>query len=144
MEISNFSIDMYEDVYRLWEITGITLGTSDTEKQVARVLDYNPELFIVGKVEGKIIAVVMGAFDGRRGYVHHLTVDPEFQKKGYGKVIVEELHKRFLEKGVVKVHLFVEIENEGVIEFYKKMGWYIRDDLEMMSYNPDNNYSDKS
>lgn len=143
MEISNFSIDMYQDVYRLWEITGITLGASDTEEQVARVLDYNPELFLVGKVEGKILAVVMGAYDGRRGYVHHLAVDPEFQKKGYGKTMMEELHKRFLKKGVVKVHLFVENENESVIEFYKKMGWYIRDDLEMMSYNPDNKYSDK-
>jgi len=137
MEISSFSLDMYEDVYRLWEIAGLFLGASDTKEQVARVLEYNPELFLVGKVEDNIIAVVMGTFDGRRGYVHHLTVNPEFQKKGYGKEIMEELHKRFLKKGVVKVHLFVEIENKGVIEFYQKMGWYVRDDLKMMSYNPD-------
>ncbi len=143
MEISSFSLDMYEDVYKLWEMAGLFLGASDTEEQVARVLEYNPELFLVGKVGGNIIAVVMGAFDGRRGYVHHLTVDPEFQKKGYGKEIMEELHKRFLKKGVVKVHLFVEIENKGVIEFYQKIGWYVRDDLEMMSYNPDKYYSDK-
>lgn len=137
MEISNFSIDMYKDVHRLWEITGLTLTASDTEEQVARVLDYNPELFIVGKIEGKIIAVVMGAFDGRRGYVHHLAIEPEFQIKGYGKEIMVELHKRFLKKGVVKVHLFVEIDTEGVIDFYKKLGWYIRDDLKMMSYIPE-------
>ena len=143
MDISNFSLDMYEEVYKLWEIVGLFLGASDTKEQVARVLEYNPELFIVGKIEGKIIAVVMGTFDGRRGYVHHLTVDPEHQKKGYGKEIMVELHKRFLKKGVVKVHLFVEIENKGVIEFYKTMDWYVRDDLEMMSYNPDKNYSDK-
>jgi ribosomal protein S18 acetylase RimI-like enzyme len=137
MEISDFSIDVYEDVHRLWEITGITLTASDTKEQVARVLEYNPELFIVGKVEGNIIAVVMGAFDGRRGYVHHLAIDPEFQKKGYGKEIMVELHKRFLIKGVVKVHLFVENDTEGVIEFYKKIGWYVRDDLKMMSYIPE-------
>ena len=137
MEISNFSIDMYQDVYRLWKMTGLTITASDTKKQVARVLEYNPELFIVGKVEGDIIAVVMGAFDGRRGYVHHLAIDPEFQKKGYGKEIMEELHKRFLKKGVVKVHLFVEIDIEGVIEFYQKLGWYVRDDLKMMSYVPE-------
>ena len=134
---------MYEDVYRLWELAGLFLGASDTKEQVARVLEYSPELFLIGKVEGNIIAVVMGAFDGRRGYVHHLTVDPEFHKKGYGKEIMEELHKRFLKKGVVKVHLFVEIENKGVIEFYQKIGWYVRDDLEMMSYNPDIKHSDK-
>ncbi len=143
MEIHNFSIDMYVEVFKLWEMTGLSLGGSDTKEQVAKVLEYNPELFMVGKVKGKIIVVVLGAFDGRRGYVHHLSVDPEFQKKGYGKEMMEELHKRFLTKGVVKAHLFVEIENKGVIEFYKKMGWYVRDDLEMMSYNLDKNYPDK-
>jgi ribosomal protein S18 acetylase RimI-like enzyme len=143
MEISNFAIDMYEEVHKLWKMAGLSLGASDTEEEVARVLDYSPELFIVGKIEGKIIAVVMGAFDGRRGYVHHLTIDPEFQKKGYGQEMMEELHKRFLNKGVVKVHLFVEIENKGVIEFYQKIGWYVRDDLEMMSYNFNKNYPDK-
>ena len=91
---------------------------------------------IVGKIDGVIIAVVMGAFDGRRGYVHHLAVNPAFQKKGYGKKLMLELHKRFSKKEVVKVHLFVEIETEGVIEFYEKIGWHVRDDLIMMSYVP--------
>ncbi|MHA1345279.1 MAG: GNAT family N-acetyltransferase [Candidatus Heimdallarchaeaceae archaeon] len=143
MEISNFTINMYEEVHNLWKIAGLSLGGSDTEIEVARMLEHSPELFIVGKIESKIIAVVMGAFDGRRGYVHHLTVDPEFQKKGYGRELMEELHKRFLNKGVVKAHLFLEIENKGVIEFYQKMGWYVRDDLEMMSYNLNKNYPDK-
>ncbi len=143
MEISNFSIDMYQNVYNLWVMTGLAIGISDTKEHVERVLKQHPELFIVGKVEEKIVAVVMGAFDGRRGYVHHLAVDPEFQKKGFGKEIMEELHKRFLKKGVVKVHLFVDIETKGVIEFYQKLGWYLRDDLKMMSYNPDENITDQ-
>lgn len=143
MEILNFSIDMYQNVYNLWVMTGLAIGISDTKEHVERVLKQHPELFIVGKVEEKIVAVVMGAFDGRRGYVHHLAVDSEFQKKGYGKEIMEELHKRFLKKGVVKVHLFVDIETKGVIEFYQKLGWYLRDDLKMMSYNPDENITDQ-
>ncbi|MFW9852150.1 MAG: GNAT family N-acetyltransferase [Candidatus Thorarchaeota archaeon] len=136
MKFVNFNIDMYERVNELWEICGITLGSSDTRDQVQRVLNYSADLFFVGIKDNKIIAVVIGAFDGRRGYVHHLAVDPKLQKEGYGRLMMEELHKRFKEKKIHKVHLFVEVDNEGVIEFYKKVGWHTRDDLKMMSFVP--------
>ena len=136
MKFVNFNIDMYEQVYELWEICGITLGSSDTRDQVERVLNYSADLFFVGIKDNKIIAVVIGAFDGRRGYVHHLAIDPKLQKEGYGRLMMEELHKRFKEKKIHKVHLFVEVDNEGVIEFYKRVGWHTRDYLKMMSFVP--------
>ena len=91
---------------------------------------------LIGLIDRKVIGVVIGAFDGRRGYVHHLAVSPEFQNKGYGKQLMEELHKRFRNLNVQKVHLFIEKYNADVINFYKKLGWEIRDDLIMMSYVP--------
>ncbi|MCG3222787.1 MAG: GNAT family N-acetyltransferase, partial [Candidatus Heimdallarchaeota archaeon] len=73
MEISQFSIEMYNDVYKLWKDSGLSLGSSDTIDQVERLREMNPDLFLVGIRDDKIIAVVVGAFDGRRGYVHHLA-----------------------------------------------------------------------
>jgi len=137
MEIKQFSIEMYDDVYNLWKDSGLSLGASDTKEQVERLRKMNPDLFLVGIENNKIIAVVVGAFDGRRGYVHHLAVDDAYRMKGYGRKMMEELHKLFSEKKIVKVHLFVEVENQGVLEFYKKIGWHVRDDLKMMSYVPD-------
>jgi ribosomal protein S18 acetylase RimI-like enzyme len=136
MKIEQFTIDMYHEVYQLWEKTGLSLGKSDTKEEIQRALNHCQDLFIVGKTEDKIVAVVMGAFDGRRGYVHHLAVDPDYHRLGYGRKIMIELHNRFTEKNIVKVHLFIEVDNEGVIEFYKKIGWFSRDDLVMMSYIP--------
>ncbi|MHA1200438.1 MAG: GNAT family N-acetyltransferase [Candidatus Heimdallarchaeaceae archaeon] len=139
MQIVQFEMGMYEEVYKIWEETGLSLGASDTEEQIKRSLEFSRDLFLVGKVDGKIIAVVLGAFDGRRGYVHHLAVKRNFQKRGYGKLMMEELHKNFKIKDVKKVHLFIEVDNEGVKEFYLRMGWHIRDDLRMMSYIPQRN-----
>ena len=136
MKIEDFNIEMYEEVFDIWKKTGLTLGSSDTYEQVDRIASLNSGLFLVGIKNNEIRAVVMGAFDGRRGYVHHLAVKPEYQRKGYGRKMMEELHKRFLMKDIKKVHLFIEVDNEGVIEFYKKIGWHVRDDLEMMSYVP--------
>ena len=138
MKIENFQMQHYTEVLELWKKAGIGVGSSDTKEEIAAILERNPELFIIGKEQEKIIAVVIGAFDGRRGYVHHLAVDPKYHKKGYGKSILDELIERFRKMGVHKIHLFIQKQNKDVIDFYSKQGWEIRNDIIMMSFIPDN------
>ena len=137
MKIEKFRIESYDEVVRLWRKAGIEIVSSDTIGEVTRVLNRNPDLFLIGKVQEKIIAVVMGAFDGRRGYVHHLAVDPDYQNKGFGKTIMEALIEQFRTKSIQKVHLFIEKSSKSVLEFYSYLGWDVREDLIMMSYVPD-------
>ena len=139
MKIEDFSMDSYEMIIKLWKKAGISVGSTDKKEEIERMLKRNPSLLLVGKLDEKLISVVMGGFDGRRGYVHHLAVDPDYQKKGFGKMIMDELIARFRKMGVHKVHLFIEKYNKEVVEFYINLGWEIRDDLIMMSYIPDKN-----
>ncbi|MBY8985384.1 MAG: GNAT family N-acetyltransferase [Candidatus Lokiarchaeota archaeon] len=137
MKIEKFSMKFYEEVIQLWKNAGISVGSSDSKNEIERMLNRNPDLFLIGKIKDQIISVVMGGFDGRRGYVHHLAVDPTFQKKGYGRKIMNRLNEIFHQKGVHKVHLFIERHNKEVVDFYQNLGWEIRKDLTMMSYIPD-------
>ena len=136
MKIEKFNLKYYHKVVELWKKAGIGVGSSDTKGEIAGVLNRNPDLFLIGKEDGKIVAVVIGAFDGRRGYVHHLAVDPDYQKNGYGKKIMDELIEQFRKKKVHKIHLFIEKTNPAVVNFYHNLGWNVRDDLIMMSYVP--------
>ena len=137
MKIEFFTMRYYHEIIDLWKRSGIEVSSSDTRDEIARILKRNPDLFLIGKENEKVIAVVMGAFDGRRGYVHHLAIDPDYQKKRYGKMMMDELIERFRKKKVHKVHLFIEKHNKEVVDFYRKLGWDIRDDLIMMSFVPD-------
>jgi ribosomal protein S18 acetylase RimI-like enzyme len=137
MKLEKLSIKDYDRILEIWKQTELSVGSSDTKKQVKRMIERNPRLCFVGKIDKKIVGVVMGGFDGRRGYVHHLAVDPDYQNKGFGKLIMEELMERFKKLKIHKVHLFVEKRNEKVINFYNNLGWSLRDDLIMMSYVPD-------
>ena len=139
MKIEKFTMDLYEEIVMVWRKAGISVGSSDTREEIEIVLQRNPNLFLIGKIHNKVIGVVIGGFDGRRGYVHHLAVDPDYQKKGYGKMIMDELIEKFRKIGVHKIHLFIEKYNKNVVEFYRYLGWDIRDDLIMMSYVPDKN-----
>ena len=139
MKIEKFTIDYYNKIITLWRKAGINVGSSDTLEEIDRILRRNPDLFLIGKINGKVISVVIGGFDGRRGYVHHLAVDPDYQKMGYGKMIMDELIEKFRKIGAHKIHLFIEKYNKDVVNFYQNLGWEIRDDLIMMSYIPDKN-----
>ena len=136
MKIEKFKIEYYDDVLKLWRKAGIEVVSSDTIDEVTRVLNRNPDLFLIGKIKERVMAVVMGAFDGRRGYVHHLAVDPDYQKKGFGKTIMDALIEQFRKMNIHKVHLFIEKSKRNVVEFYNNLGWDVRKDLIMMSYVP--------
>ena len=139
MKIEQFIMKDYPKIINIWEKAGINIGSSDTKEEIEKILKRNPDLVLVGKLNHIIIAVVLGGYDGRRGYVHHLAVDPDYQRKGYGKKLMDELMQRFKKMRVHKVHLFIEKYNSSVINFYKQLGWEIRDDLVMMSFIPDEN-----
>ena len=139
LKIELFTMRYYHDIIDLWKRSGIEVGSSDTHDEIAKIRKRNPNLFLIGKEDGKIVAVVIGAFDGRRGYVHHLAVDPDYQNKKYGHMMMDELIERFRKKKVHKVHLFIEKRNKVVVDFYEKLGWDVRDDLIMMSFIPDKN-----
>jgi ribosomal protein S18 acetylase RimI-like enzyme len=136
MKIEKYSMKFYDEIIQLWRKAGISVGSSDSKKEIEQMLNRNPDLFLIGKIKDHIIAVVMGAFDGRRGYVHHLAVDPAYQKKGNGKKIMNTLNEIFRQKGVHKIHLFIESRNKEVVDFYRNLGWEIREDLTMMSFVP--------
>jgi ribosomal protein S18 acetylase RimI-like enzyme len=137
MKIEKFTMESYEDIVDLWRKSGISVGSTDTKNEIERMLQRNPNLFLIGKIDNKVIGAVMGGFDGRRGYVHHLAIDPDYQRRGFGTMIMENLIKKFGKIGVHKVHLFIEKYNKELVEFYKNLGWEMRDDLIMMSFVPD-------
>ncbi|MHA2296598.1 MAG: GNAT family N-acetyltransferase [Candidatus Hodarchaeales archaeon] len=138
MNVKNYVIrEMKEndilDVRRLWSKTGFELTYSDEPEELKRMLKHNPGLCLVAIKKRTIIGVVLGGFDGRRGWVHHLAIDPIFQKKGVGTKLMTELTKRFNEKKVVKIKLEYFREKTEVDNFYKKLGWEKRDELVTMS-----------
>jgi len=144
MKIEKFKIEYYDDVLKLWRKAGIEVVSSDMIDEVTRVLNRNPDLFLMGKRKERVMAVVMGAFDGRRGYVHHLAVDPDYQKRGFGKTIMDALIEQFRKMNIHKVHLFIEKSNRNIVEFYNNLGWDVRKDLIMMSYIPNKKFEKKN
>lgn len=133
MKIRKADIADYDSLIELWNKCRLGLGTSDTREEIARFMDINPGTSLVGEINGAVAASVLGGFDGRRGLVHHLAVDPQYRKQGYGKAMLRELETVFREMRVVKFSFWVKTNNADAISFYKKLGYEVREDIITMS-----------
>ena len=122
-------------VQDIWRAVNIELTYSDKHEELVKMIKYNPGLCLVLKdtLKKKILGAVLGGFDGRRGWIHHLAIHPSIQGKKYGSLMMDELLQRFKERNVAKLKIEIFKSNKEVIDFYKKLGWDHRTDLSTMS-----------
>jgi ribosomal protein S18 acetylase RimI-like enzyme len=132
MNIREFKIADYPIVRDLWQAAGLILRPGDELEGVRLKLQRDPDLFLVGERDDKIVGTVIGGWDGRRGWIYHLAVKPEHQRKGMGADLVHEVEKRLIAKGAKKVNAQVYKWNEKSSEFFKAIGYKAQPDLVMI------------
>jgi ribosomal protein S18 acetylase RimI-like enzyme len=132
MKIREFKIDDYPIVRDLWQTAGLILRPGDQLEDVKLKLQRDPDLFLVAEQDDWIVGSVIGGWDGRRGWIYHLAVEPEHQRKGIGAGLVQEVEKRLVAKGATKVNAQVYKWNEKSSEFFKAIGYETHPDLMMI------------
>jgi len=132
IRIREFHIDEYNDVYDLWKRTGLIIRPGDDLQGISAKLQRDPDLFLIAEDSGVIVGCVLGAWDGRRGWINHLAVAPSHQRKGVGSALIRELEKRLALKGARKVNAQVYKWNQKSLEFFKAVGYEAQSDLIMV------------
>ncbi len=90
MTIRLMTMDDYDEVFALWRrCDGLGLNDlDDSPAGIERFLLRNPKTCFVAEEDGSVLAVILTGDDGRRGYVHHMAVDPARRKQGIGSAIL--------------------------------------------------------
>jgi ribosomal protein S18 acetylase RimI-like enzyme len=115
-------------VIRLWQACELTRPWNDPQKDIERKLKIQRELFLVGEIEGQVIASVMAGYEGHRGWINYLAVHPDFQRRRIGSDLMEAAQILLLKMGCPKISLQVRLTNESAVGFYKSIG-YAQDEV---------------
>lgn len=94
-------------------------------KAIARKLRVNPEWFLVGELDGKVVATCMVGYEGHRGWINFLAVAPAHQRNGYGRALMAEAEHILRGAGCAKINLQVRATNRAVLAFYRKLGFEV-------------------
>ena len=123
MEIAEYREKYGGQVIELWFKCKLVVPSNNPRRDIERKAEVDPDLFLVGIINGKVVATVMGGYEGHRGWINYLAVDPAHQRKGYGHLIMQEVEKRIRARGCPKINLQVRATNDGVIKFYQSLGY---------------------
>ena len=111
------------DVIALWTRCSLVIPQNNPAKDIQRKLQVDRELFLVGFTQQGIVATVMGGYDGHRGWINYLAVDPSEQGNGYGRIAMSAIETLLKAKGCPKINLQVRSSNSDIIGFYAALGY---------------------
>ena len=124
MQIRPYQTSDEREVIKLWYKCNLVVPWNNPKSDIERKLKVNPEFFLVGILDGKIISTVMGGYEGHRGWINYLAVEPQLRNLGYAQKIMKVIEEKLKAIGCPKINLQVRSENLEVIKFYKNLGYY--------------------
>lgn len=132
MQIRAMTISDYPQVHALWQAApGVGLNDVDDSRDgIAKYLARNPGTCFVAEADGKIIGVVLGGHDGRRGSICHLAVAASNQRQGVGAALVSSAVDALRAEGIRKIWLVVMGDNARAAAFWEKQGFAVRTDID--------------
>ena len=101
------------------------------EVMIENKLKVQPELLLVGEVEGTLVGAVIAGFDGVRGSIYHLAIAPEYRRRGFATQLVRAAEDGLRRLGCPKVNLQVRAVNHEVVAFYRSIGYEIEERVSM-------------
>ena len=135
-QLSDFEIEFYDQVVELWRrCEGIGLSGADSPENIGAYLRRNPGMSFVAIGGGEVVGAALSGHDGRRGYIHHLAVRPQWRGHGVGRELVDRCLQALAEAGIQKCHLFIYADNEEGMAFWRSVGWRPREELVVVSKN---------
>ena len=123
LEIARYSERHQEAVINLWGQCGLIVSQNDPVEDIQKKLAFQPELFFIALLEGRLIGSVMVGYEGHRGWLNYLAVLPSLQRRGYGRKLVNRAIAELRKLGCLKLNLQVRKSNEPAVEFYKHLGF---------------------
>ncbi len=116
-----------DKVIALWEKAGLLRPWNNPNKDIARKLQEmavnSYSWFWVAEQNGVIIATAMAGYDGHRGSVNYLGVDPDVQQSGVGRLIMQRIEADLIAAGCPKLNLQVRDDNIDVLAFYDRLDY---------------------
>ena len=118
-------------VVELWRKCNLLRSWNNSKRDIECKVRVGSELYLVGIVNDKAVATVMGGYEGHRGWVYYLAVDPSYQRRGLGRQIMKAVEKKLLAMDCLKINLLIRMDNLVAVKFYQSIGYKIDEVVSM-------------
>ncbi|ARU86903.1 GNAT family acetyltransferase [Pseudomonas sp. M30-35] len=131
--ISQYSNRLHRQaVIALWQATfGDMAGHNEPGLAIDKKLQMADGLFFVALAGDAVVGTVLAGYDGHRGWLYSVAVDPQHQRQGIGVQLIEHAEHALAERGCMKINLQIISANAQVSAFYESLGYSIEPRISM-------------
>ena len=115
--------DDRDSVVGIWARAGLVVPQNNPHRDIDRKLRMQPDWFLVATLGDALVGTCMAGYDGHRGWIYYLAVDPDQRRAGIARAMMTESERLLLEVGCPKINLQVRASNRQVISFYEHIGF---------------------
>jgi ribosomal protein S18 acetylase RimI-like enzyme len=141
----NTTITLYEDaahriqVIDLWEdVFGYESAHNRPDLVIDKKMEVDDPLFFVAISDDSVIGTIMAGYDGHRGWIYSVAVQPAHRKLGVGSQLVSHAERALTAMGCMKINLQITEGNEAVADFYTSLGYAVEKRVSMGKRIPSN------
>ena len=131
MRIRSLTEEDYMVMLQIWERAGLSFRPEgrDEKTRLRHEMKHETAVFLGAEEAGRLIGVVLGTHDGRKGWINRLAVLPEHRHKGIGRRLVEAVEERLQGRGIRIVTCLIEGDNEASMRFFESLGYVGHPDI---------------
>jgi ribosomal protein S18 acetylase RimI-like enzyme len=118
-------MDDYESVIALWEEAGIHYRPNGREsrQRMEKEIQTRHAIFLVAVSDKRIMGVILGTHDGRKGWINRLAVAKQFRRQNVASELVAAVETRLNELGIELIACLIEPENSTSRMFFSLLGY---------------------
>ncbi|WP_209319767.1 GNAT family N-acetyltransferase [Ancylomarina longa] len=117
----------------LWELTGLgDANRGDNAIIIERSIQHGGKFYLLEDLStNELIGTCWITTDTRRLYLHHLGIHPNYQHRGYGRLLTQKALD-FAKSKNMQIKLEVHQENQTALNLYRKLGFDKLEGYEVM------------
>jgi len=125
VSIRTASVADYDAIVELWQRAGLkaSLRGRESRESYAQQLMLPTSTFLVAVLGDRVVGVVFGTHDGRKGWINRLAVDPQLRGRGIAKTLTERCQDAIRAAGIEIIAALVEPDNGASRALFESLGY---------------------
>lgn len=138
--IKQLTIEDYDEIIRIWLFSGLPFKPKgrDSKELMAKEMANVNVIYYGMYLDEKLVGVCIGNYDGRRGWINRLALDPDYRGKNYSLELINKCEKFLYSIGAKVICALIEDINYPSITCFQKAGYNCEDEIKYFAKRPSN------
>jgi ribosomal protein S18 acetylase RimI-like enzyme len=108
-----------EAVIELWRRAGTIPSRTDTPDELRRAIAHPATCILLAEAGEQLVGSIIGTFDGWRGNIYRLAVQPEHRRQGIARALVTGVEERLRQAGAQRITALVAQADLTAVAFWE-------------------------